>query len=40
MLIEEKVHCIETLICELSQALGVQTGIGTVCFCYFPTKQI
>jgi DegV family protein with EDD domain len=36
ILVEERVNCVETLICELSPALGVHTGPGTAGFCYFP----
>ena len=36
-LLEERVTCVETLVCELTSALGVHTGPGTTGFCYYPT---
>jgi DegV family protein with EDD domain len=35
-LVEERVEVVETVITELSPALGVHTGPGTVGFCFFP----
>lgn len=35
-LVEERLDCVETLVAELSPALGVHTGPGTAGFCYFP----
>lgn len=35
-LIEERLTCIESLFAELSPALGVHTGPGTVGVCYYP----
>ncbi|HEY61947.1 MAG TPA: DegV family protein [Anaerolineae bacterium] len=35
-LVEERLDCVETIIAELTPALGVHTGPGTVGFCYFP----
>lgn len=37
-MVEERLTCVETLICELSPALGVHTGPGTAGFCYFPVE--
>ena len=34
--VEERLTCIESLVAELSPALGVHTGPGTVGVCYFP----
>lgn len=34
-LIEERLTCVETLVAELSPALGVHTGPGTVGVCYY-----
>jgi DegV family protein with EDD domain len=39
VLVEERLNCVETLICELSPALGVHTGPGTTGFCYFPVEN-
>jgi DegV family protein with EDD domain len=36
LMIEERLHCVESLIAELSPALGVHTGPGTAGLCYFP----
>ena len=30
---------VESLICELSPALGVHSGPGTVGFCFFPVQK-
>jgi len=35
-LVEERLTTIESLVCELSPALGVHTGPGTVGVCYYP----
>jgi DegV family protein with EDD domain len=35
-MVEERMDCVETLVAELSPALGVHTGPGTAGFCYFP----
>jgi DegV family protein with EDD domain len=35
-LVEERLTCVETLVAELSPALGVHTGPGTVGVCYYP----
>jgi DegV family protein with EDD domain len=35
-MVESRLECVETLICELTPALGVHTGPGTAGFCYFP----
>jgi DegV family protein with EDD domain len=34
--VEERLTCVETLVAELSPALGVHTGPGTAGVCYFP----
>lgn len=36
---EERLTCVETLIAELSPALGVHTGPGTVGVCYYPVQD-
>jgi len=38
-LIERRLTCVESLIAELSPALGVHTGPGTAGVCYYPTKD-
>jgi len=38
-MVEKRLTCVETLICELTPALGVHTGPGTVGFCYFPVDD-
>jgi DegV family protein with EDD domain len=35
-LVEERLTCVESLVAELSPALGVHTGPGTAGLCYFP----
>jgi DegV family protein with EDD domain len=35
--VEERLTCVETLVAELSPALGVHTGPGTVGVCYYPS---
>jgi DegV family protein with EDD domain len=37
-MVTERLDCVETLICELTPALGVHTGPGTAGFCYFPVQ--
>ena len=39
-MVEERFECEETLVTELSSALAVHTGPGTVGVCYFPTKVL
>lgn len=39
-LIEQRLECVETLIAELSPALGVHTGPGTAGLCYFPASVL
>jgi DegV family protein with EDD domain len=36
--VEERLACVETIVAELSPALGVHTGPGTVGLCYFPVE--
>lgn len=38
-LFEERLNCVESLIAELSPALGVHTGPGTAGVCYFPVRE-
>ena len=38
-MVEERVEVVESLICELSPALGVHSGPGTVGFCFFPVLE-
>lgn len=38
-LFEERLTCVESLIAELSPALGVHTGPGTAGICYFPVIE-
>ncbi len=35
-LVDERLTAVETLVCELTPALGVHTGPGTVGVCYYP----
>jgi DegV family protein with EDD domain len=37
-LVEQRVTCVESLIAELSPALGVHTGPGTAGLCYYPVQ--
>jgi DegV family protein with EDD domain len=37
-LMEERLTCVESVVAELSPALGVHTGPGTVGLCYFPVQ--
>lgn len=38
-LVEARLTCVESLIAELSPALGVHTGPGTAGVCYYPVKD-
>lgn len=38
-LVEKRLTCVESLIAELSPALGVHTGPGTAGLCYYPVGQ-
>jgi DegV family protein with EDD domain len=38
-LIEQRLTCVESLIAELSPALGVHTGPGTAGVCYYPVRE-
>ena len=38
-LLETRLDCVESIIAELSPALGVHTGPGTVGVCYFPVEK-
>ena len=38
-LFEERLTCVESLVAELSPALGVHTGPGTAGICYFPVVE-
>ena len=38
-LFEERLNCVESIIAELSPALGVHTGPGTAGICYYPLKE-
>jgi DegV family protein with EDD domain len=38
-LVEQRLVCVESLIAELSPALGVHTGPGTAGVCYFPVRD-
>jgi len=39
-LVEARLTCVESLVTELSPALGVHTGPGTAGFCYFPVAAL
>jgi DegV family protein with EDD domain len=39
VLVEDRLECVETLIAELSPALGVHTGPGTAGLCYYPVTN-
>jgi len=39
-MVEDRLACVESLVCELTPALGVHTGPGTAGFCYFPVEAI
>jgi len=38
-LVEARLSCVETIVAELSPALGVHTGPGTAGLCYYPVKS-
>jgi DegV family protein with EDD domain len=38
-MVEERLTCVETIVAELSPALGVHTGPGTAGVCYYPVKD-
>lgn len=38
-LVEERLDCVESIVAELSPALGVHTGPGTAGVCYFPVRN-
>ncbi len=38
-IVEQRLSCVESLIAELSPALGVHTGPGTAGICYFPVLE-
>ncbi len=38
-LVEQRLTCVESLIAELSPALGVHTGPGTAGVCYYPVRE-
>jgi DegV family protein with EDD domain len=38
-LVEQRLTCVESLIAELSPALGVHTGPGTAGVCYYPARE-
>jgi DegV family protein with EDD domain len=37
-LVEDRLECVESIVTELSPALGVHTGPGTAGLCYFPVR--
>jgi len=37
-LVEARLECVESVVAELSPALGVHTGPGTAGLCYFPVR--
>ncbi len=39
-LLEERVSCVESIVAELSPALGVHSGPGTTGICYFPVSVL
>ena len=39
-LVEGRMTCVESLVAELSPALGVHTGPGTAGLCFFPVPQV
>jgi len=39
IMVEDRLTCVESIIAELSPALGVHTGPGTVGVCYFPIRS-
>jgi fatty acid-binding protein DegV len=38
-LVEQRLTCVESLVAELSPALGVHTGPGTAGVCFYPVKD-
>lgn len=38
VLVEQRLECVETIVAELSPALGVHTGPGTAGLCYYPIQ--
>jgi len=38
-LVEQRLTCVESLVAELSPALGVHTGPGTAGVCYYPVAR-
>jgi DegV family protein with EDD domain len=38
-LVEARLNCVESLIAELSPALGVHTGVGTAGVCFYPVLE-
>jgi DegV family protein with EDD domain len=38
-MVEERLTCVETIVAELSPALGVHTGPGTAGVCYYPVSD-
>ena len=38
-LVDKRLDCVETIITELSPALGVHTGPGTAGICYYPITK-
>jgi fatty acid-binding protein DegV len=39
-LLEKRVTCVESIMAELSPALGVHSGPGTTGICYFPVSAL
>ncbi len=39
VMVEERINCVESIIAELTPALGVHTGPGTVGMCYYPIND-
>lgn len=39
-MLEERVECVETIVAELSPALGVHSGPGATGICYFPAEIV
>jgi DegV family protein with EDD domain len=39
-IVENRLDCVETLIAELTPALGVHTGPGTAGLCFFPSSVL
>ena len=40
LLVEDRLTCVETLVAELTPALGVHTGPGTAGLCFFPISAL